>query len=116
MALTFIVGDFVSAYKQDLINLVVAAEGIVSTISEELLGCNTHHDQAAALSSRVVVYNLDPPEGSELEEVVSIMWQRINEAQELATKIGGQVTGRTWLLESIAAYKLKLLGPSLVCS
>ncbi|GKU86242.1 hypothetical protein SLEP1_g791 [Rubroshorea leprosula] len=44
------------------------------------------------------------------------MWQRINEAQELATKIGGQVTGHTWLLESIAAYKLKLLGPSLVCS
>ncbi|GLU07783.1 hypothetical protein SLE2022_247300 [Rubroshorea leprosula] len=115
MALTFIVGDFVSAYKQDLINLVVAAEGIVSTISEELLGCNTH-DQAAALSSRVAVYNLDPPEGSELEEEVSIMWQRINEAQELATKIGGQVTGHTWLLESIAAYKLKPLGPSLVCS
>ncbi|GLT42278.1 hypothetical protein SLA2020_162890 [Shorea laevis] len=111
----YFVGDFVSAYKQDLINLVVAAGGTVSTVSEELLGCNTH-DQAAALSNRVVVYNLDPPEGSELGEEVSIMWQRINEAQELATKIGGQVIGHTWLLESIAAYKLKPLGPSLVCS
>ncbi|GLT42269.1 hypothetical protein SLA2020_162800 [Shorea laevis] len=65
---------------------------------------------------RVVVYNLDPPEGSELGEEVSIMWQRINEEQELATKIGGQVIGYTWLLESIAAYKLEPLGPSLICS
>ncbi|KAK5813444.1 hypothetical protein PVK06_028894 [Gossypium arboreum] len=32
-----------------------------------------------------------------------IIWQRVSEAQDITTKLGGQVIGHTWLLESIAA-------------
>ncbi|TYI43316.1 hypothetical protein ES332_A01G160400v1 [Gossypium tomentosum] len=32
-----------------------------------------------------------------------IIWQRVSEAQNIAIKLGGQVIGHTWLLESIAA-------------
>ena len=97
-------GDFVSGYKEDLQNLVVAAGGNVRRKMEEVV------DQIidpAVQTKIIVVYNLDAPQGSELAEEVSILWQRVNEAQDLATKIGGQVIGHTWLLESIAAYKLQ---------
>ncbi|TYI16015.1 hypothetical protein ES332_A08G226300v1 [Gossypium tomentosum] len=36
-----------------------------------------------------------------------IIWQRVSEAQDIATKLGGQVIGHTWLFESIAACKLQ---------
>ncbi|XP_021280865.1 BRCA1-associated RING domain protein 1 [Herrania umbratica] len=101
----YFVGDFVSGYKEDLQNLVVAAGGTVLRIMEELLEQN-NGDQAVQ-TRMIVVYNLDAPKGSELGEEVSIIWQRMNEAQDLATKIGGQVIGHTWLLESVAAYKLQ---------
>ncbi|XWS36471.1 hypothetical protein CRYUN_Cryun20dG0088300 [Craigia yunnanensis] len=99
------VGDFVSGYKEDLQNLVVAAGGTVLRRMEEELVEQNNGDQAVQ-TRMIVVYNLDAPKGSELGEV-SIIWQRVNEAQDLATKIGGQVIGHTWLLESIAAYKLQ---------
>ncbi|KAK6286497.1 hypothetical protein POUND7_012676 [Theobroma cacao] len=101
----YFVGDFVSGYKEDLQNLVVAAGGTVLRIMEELLEQN-NGDQAVQ-TRMIVVYNLDAPKGSELGEEVSIIWQRVNEAQDLATKIGGLVIGHTWLLESVAAYKLQ---------
>ncbi|XVE77960.1 hypothetical protein DITRI_Ditri13aG0106100 [Diplodiscus trichospermus] len=100
----YFVGDFVSVYKEDLQNLVVAAGGIVLRTVDEGLVKQNNSDQAVKV---IVVYNLDAPKGSELGEEVSIIWQRVNEAQDLATKIGGQVIGHTWLLESIAAHKLQ---------
>ena len=73
---------------------------------EELLELNKGGDQTTQ-ARMVVVYNLDAPQGSELGEEVSIIWQRVSEAQDLATKVGGQVIGHTWILESIAACKLQ---------
>ncbi|XVF81030.1 hypothetical protein PTKIN_Ptkin15bG0123700 [Pterospermum kingtungense] len=99
------VGDFVPGYKEDLQNLVVAAGGTVLRRMEESVEQN-NGDQAVQTRT-IVVYNLDAPRGSELGEEVSIIWQRVNEAQDLATKVGAQVIGHTWLLESIAAYKLQ---------
>ncbi|XP_022758493.1 BRCA1-associated RING domain protein 1-like isoform X2 [Durio zibethinus] len=102
----YFVGDFVSGYKEDLQNLVVAAGGAVLRRMEEELVEQNSGDQAVQ-TRMIVVYNLDVPRGSELGEEVSIIWQRVGEAQDLATKIGGQVIGHTWLLESIAAHKLQ---------
>ena len=95
-----------SGYEEDLQNLVVAAGGtVLRRVEEELVEQN--NGDKAVQTRMIVVYNLDAPKGSELGEEVSIIWQRVNEAQDLATKIGGQVIGHTWLLESIAAYKLQ---------
>ncbi|KAL4368930.1 hypothetical protein GQ457_05G003490 [Hibiscus cannabinus] len=102
----YFVGDFVSGYKEDLQNLVDTAGGTVLRRMEELIEHNNGGDQTIQ-TKMVVVYNLDAPQGFELGEEVSIIWQRVSEAQDLATKIGGQVIGHTWLLESIAACKLQ---------
>ncbi|KAL5860010.1 hypothetical protein ACOSQ4_001306 [Xanthoceras sorbifolium] len=102
----YFTGDFMAGFKQDLQSLVITAGGTVWKSEEELLeqSCD---DKAA--SKILVVYNLDSPEGSRLGEEVSIIWNRLNEAQDLATRIGSQVIGHTWLLESIAAHKLQPL-------
>ncbi|TYJ28051.1 hypothetical protein E1A91_A07G231400v1 [Gossypium mustelinum] len=101
----YFVGDFVSGYKEDLQNLVVTAGGIVLRRMEELVAHK--NGEQTAQTKMVVVYNLDAPQGSELGEEVTIIWQRVSEAQDIATKLGGQVIGHTWLLESIAACKLQ---------
>ncbi|XWS31387.1 hypothetical protein CRYUN_Cryun23aG0071500 [Craigia yunnanensis] len=101
----YFVSDYVSGYKEDLQNLVVAAGGtVLRRVEEELVEQNKGNK--AVQTRMMVVYNLDAPKGSELGEV-AIIWQRVSEAQDLATKIGGQVIGHTWLLESISAYKLQ---------
>ncbi|OMP05275.1 hypothetical protein COLO4_08954 [Corchorus olitorius] len=100
----YFVGDFVAGYKEDLQNLVVAAGGAVTRRMDELA---EQIIDPAVKTKIMVVYNLDAPKGSELAEEVTILWQRLNEAQDLATKVGGHVIGHTWLLESIAAYKLQ---------
>ncbi|XP_039021093.1 BRCA1-associated RING domain protein 1-like isoform X2 [Hibiscus syriacus] len=102
----YFVGDFVSGFKEDLQNLVVTAGGTVLMRMEELIEHNNNGDQTSQ-AKMVVVYNLDAPQGSELGEEVSIIWQRVSEAQDLASKISGLVIGHTWLLESIAACKLQ---------
>ncbi|KAF2292688.1 hypothetical protein GH714_026723 [Hevea brasiliensis] len=65
----YFAGDFVSSYKEGLQNLVIAAGG---TILEEELVEQTNNQ--AAPSRRIVVYNLDPPQGCKLGDEVSILW------------------------------------------
>ncbi|CAN0897605.1 BRCA1-associated RING domain protein 1 [Linum grandiflorum] len=101
----YLSGDFVPGYKKDLQNLIVAAGGAIWGSKEEMLEKKSIQGDATTL----VVYNLDPPPGSKLEEEVSVLWGRMNDAQDIAAKLGSQVIGHTWLLESIAAYKLQPL-------
>ncbi|KAJ6728926.1 BRCA1-ASSOCIATED RING DOMAIN PROTEIN 1 [Salix viminalis] len=96
--------DFVAGYKEGLQSLVIAAGGTLLESEEELV--EQRHDLASP-SGTLIVYNLDPPQGCKLGEEVSIIWQRTNEAQDLAAKVGSQVIGHTWLLESISSYKLQ---------
>ncbi|KAL9431163.1 hypothetical protein AB3S75_026369 [Citrus x aurantiifolia] len=98
-------GNFMLGYKEDLQSLVITAGGTIWKSEGELLAqcCN---DETAP-SKVLVVYNLDFPEGSLIGEEVSTIWKRLNEAEELASKIGCRVIGHTWLLESIAAHKLQ---------
>ncbi|KAE8685474.1 Breast cancer associated RING 1, putative isoform 3 [Hibiscus syriacus] len=103
----YFVGDFVSGYKEDLQNLVATAGGNILGRMEDLIEHNNSGSDQIAQTKTVLVYNLDAPQGSELGEEVTIIWQRVSEAEDLATRIGGQVIGHTWLLESIAACKLQ---------
>ncbi|KAI4349357.1 hypothetical protein L6164_009952 [Bauhinia variegata] len=98
-------GDYMPLYKKDLEDLVVAGGGSVLGSKEELEAKG--HEREATSSKQLVVYNLDSPQGRMLGEEVSILWQRLSEAEDLAAKTGSQVIGHTWLLESIAACKLQ---------
>ncbi|KAJ0236178.1 BRCA1-associated RING domain protein 1 [Hirschfeldia incana] len=99
-------GDFFKGYKEDLQNLVKVAGGMILKTEEEL-GAESSNNVGDQGSSPVVVYNIDPPPGCGLGEEVTIIWQRANEAEALSTKTGSRVIGHTWLLESIAGYKLQ---------
>ena len=99
----YFAGDFVLSYKEDLQDLVRDAGGTVLLSKEEVVAqsCDGQVD-----TKTLVVYNIDPPEGIKLGEEVSILWQRLSEAGDIADRTGSQVIGHTWLLESIAGYKL----------
>ncbi|KAH7517420.1 BRCA1-associated RING domain protein 1 isoform X2 [Ziziphus jujuba] len=98
----YFAGDFVLSYKEDIKDLVRAAGGTVLPSMEEVVAQSCNES-----SKTLVVYNIDPPEGCKLGEEVSILWQRLSEAADIANKTGSQVIGHTWLLESIAGCKLQ---------
>lgn len=88
---------------RDLRTLVTSAGGEVLKSKECLTGaCD---DEEA--STRLIVFNPEPPEGIQLGEEVSIYWQKISEAEELAASSGSKVISYTWVLESIAACELQ---------
>lgn len=95
------------SYKEDLQDLVTVAGGNVLKSREELVAQSRDDQQAVPTPRALVVYNIDPPEGCKLGEEVSILWQRLSEAEDLASETGSKVIGHTWLLESIAGYKLQ---------
>ncbi|XP_010482968.1 PREDICTED: BRCA1-associated RING domain protein 1-like isoform X2 [Camelina sativa] len=97
-------GDFYQGYKEDLQNLVKVAEGTVLNTEDEL-GAESSN-RADDQRSPIVVYNIDPPIRCALGEEVTIIWQRANDAEALASQTGSRLVGHTWLLESIAGYKL----------
>jgi BRCA1-associated RING domain protein 1 len=86
--------------------LAVTAGGTVLKSKEELLSQSCDEE---ALVRVLIVYNLDSPEGCKVGEEVDILWNRLSEAQDVASDIGSQVIGHTWLVESIAACKLQPL-------
>lgn len=98
-------GDFCKGYKEDLQNLVKVAGGVILNTKDEL-GAESSNNVNDQRSSSIVVYNIDPPVGCALGEEVASIWERANEAEALSTKTGSRVVGHTWLLESIAGYKL----------
>lgn len=93
------------AFLGDLQNLVMAAGGCTLESKEHLIEARDGENA----SSTLIVYNADPPEGCQLGEEVSIYWQKINEAEDLAASSGARVVNHTWLLESVAACKLQKL-------
>jgi len=97
-------GDYVSTYKEDLEELIEVGGGAVLRSKEELVA---QRQECKVNSPKLlVVYNLDPPQGCKLGEEVSILWQRLNDAEDLAANTL-QVIGHTWILESIAACNLQ---------
>ena len=101
-------GDFIPGYKEDLLDLVITAGGTVIKSKEQLVAQSS--DSRTTHLATLVVYNNDPAmQGGRLEEEVSVVLQRIEAAENLATGIGSPVIAHTWLLESIAACELQPL-------
>ncbi|XP_025603202.1 BRCA1-associated RING domain protein 1 [Arachis hypogaea] len=101
----YLSGDYVTTYKKDIEELIEVGGGAVLRSKEELEAKKLEFEGVP--SKFLVVYNLDPPQGCKLGEEVSIIWQRMNDAEELASSTGSEVIGHTWILESIAACKLQ---------
>ncbi|XP_061343469.1 BRCA1-associated RING domain protein 1 [Gastrolobium bilobum] len=97
-------GDYVSIKKENLEDLVKGGGGSVLKSKDEL---EAKRHECEIASKLLVVYDPNPPQGCKLGDEVSIIWQRLNEADELAANTGYQVIDYTWILESIAAFKLQ---------
>ncbi|KAL8240736.1 hypothetical protein R6Q59_014091 [Mikania micrantha] len=100
----YFVGDFVEAFKADLLNLVTTAGGTICETKDQLLSSN----QAGVELDQTtfVVYNADLSICYEFEDEHSIKIQRLAAAEVVAQESGSQVVGHTWILESIAACNL----------
>ncbi|XP_059297836.1 BRCA1-associated RING domain protein 1 isoform X1 [Lycium ferocissimum] len=100
----YLSGDYVPAYKDDLLDLIEKAGGSIIHTKEQLI-CQTGATQATN-SACLVVYNSDPPRSCAFGEESNILLQRKAKAEELAKQISCQVIQHTWILESIATCKL----------
>lgn len=98
-------GDFLPAYKNDLLNLVRTAGGTVIENKEELVAQS--HDVHSTPSTTLVVYNVDPLQQYTLGDEDSAVLQRLRAAEDLARGTACRVLKHTWILESIAACKLQ---------
>lgn len=77
---------------------------------EQLIAQNL--DAQTTPSTTLVVYNVDPQLDTSRGGTDGLR-KRLAEAEELAHEIGSQVIKHTWILDSIAACKLK---PLRLCS
>ncbi|CAN4093563.1 unnamed protein product [Withania somnifera] len=100
----YLSGDFMPAYKVDLLDLVEKAGGTIIQNEEQLVK-QIHGTQEIQRPS-LIVYNCDPPQDCMFEEESSILQQRLTEAEDLAKQVGCQAVQHTWILDCIAACKL----------
>eukprot|EP00268_Persea_americana_P046870 TRINITY_DN4848_c0_g1_i8.p1 TRINITY_DN4848_c0_g1~~TRINITY_DN4848_c0_g1_i8.p1 ORF type:complete len:167 (+),score=33.00 TRINITY_DN4848_c0_g1_i8:2319-2819(+) len=98
-------GHFVSSYKGYYRDLVLAAGGNVLS-KKDIVYLDSKIDTEATHSATLLIYNAGTQESGEESSLVE---QRCQEAEALAAKIGSQVAPHTWLLESVAAWKLQPL-------
>ncbi|XP_009781615.1 BRCA1-associated RING domain protein 1 [Nicotiana sylvestris] len=101
----YLSGDYVAAYKKDLLDLVEKGGGSIIHTKEQLI--YQIGPMQTTNSSCLVVYNLDPPRGCMSGEDSNVLLHRQAEAEDLAKQIGCQVIQHTWILQSIAACKLE---------
>lgn len=101
-------GEFLPAYKVDLLNLVKTGGGTIIESKERLM-MQSDDAMTAIPSSLLVVYNSDPPRGNAAGQENFIMLHRLEEAKCVANITNSQVIQHTWILESIAASKLQTL-------
>lgn len=97
-------GEFLPAYKVDLLDLVRTAGGAIIESMEQLM--IQSRDVLSVSSSLLIVYNRDPPRGCAVGEENSVLLQRLADAKCMANVTNSQVIQHTWILESIAACKL----------
>lgn len=104
----YFMGDFIPSYKGYLQNLVVAAGGIIlhrKPVSgdQESTSPDTHPYQT------LIIYSLELPDKCKPLKKDTICSQRRHDAEVLASSTGSKVASNTWILNSIAACKLKCL-------
>lgn len=88
-------GHFMPAYKANLEDLIAAAGGSIVEKTE-------------LSSASLILYSMEPPQGSNLEPLDEIIKRRIAEAEEMAATVGCKAIPHTWLLDSIASCTVQL--------
>ncbi|KAF8702693.1 hypothetical protein HU200_032516 [Digitaria exilis] len=88
-------GHFMPAYKVNLEDLIVAAGGLIL-------------EKTQLSSTSLILYSVEPPQGSNLDALNEIIKKREAEAEELAATVGCKVIPHTWLLDSIASCTVQL--------
>ncbi|KAH6811408.1 breast cancer associated RING 1 [Perilla frutescens var. frutescens] len=96
-------GDFITSYKSDLIDLVGVGGG---TIIESMDHLVAERHSLEDISTTLVVYNRDHPQGCTAEEASFVLSKRVVEAEDVARSIDARVVPHTWILESIAACQI----------
>ncbi|KAI3748060.1 hypothetical protein L6452_10893 [Arctium lappa] len=109
----YFIGDFVQAFKNDLLNLVTTAGGTIIETKDQLLSSSNDAD-ADVKRLTLVVYNADLSDCSEFEDEDSIKFQRFAAAEDVARECRSQTVGHTWILESVAACSVVPIIPSRV--
>ncbi|CAI9768718.1 unnamed protein product [Fraxinus pennsylvanica] len=95
-------GDFVPAYKNELIDLVTVGGGTVIDSMEQMIA----ERNETRTTTCFFVYNFGSREGCISETASSPYVQRLAKAQNLTEDCVSRVLPHTWILESIAAYRL----------
>ncbi|XP_024984241.1 BRCA1-associated RING domain protein 1 isoform X1 [Cynara cardunculus var. scolymus] len=109
----YFIGDFVQAFKTDLLSLITTAGGTIIKTKDQLLSSSNDTD-ATVKRSALVVYNADLSDCSEFEDEDSIKFQRLAAAEDVARECKSQIVGHTWILESVAACSVVPIIPSKV--
>lgn len=96
-------GDFVAAYKSDLLDLVKVGGGAIIESMEHAVA---EKQSLEDISTTIVVYNHDNPQGCSATEAAYILSKREADAEDVAKNIDAQFVPHTWILESIAACQI----------
>lgn len=88
-------GHFMPTYKVHLEDLIAVAGGSIL-------------DKADLSSTSLIVYSMEPPQGSDPDTLNEVIKKRMAEAGELAATIGCRAIPHTWLLDSIASCTVQL--------
>lgn len=110
----YFIGDFLAAYKNDLVNLIKTAGGIVIE-SEDALERHSHLFNEGPLRNPLVVYNDDPKQKCNPGEESYIVEMRSKEAEKLTARIDSWAIPPSWILDSIAACELKQVPSRAYC-
>ncbi|KAL1555779.1 protein BREAST CANCER SUSCEPTIBILITY 1 [Salvia divinorum] len=93
----YLMGDFTPSYRGYLHDLVIAAGGKVLN----------RKPVAGSSETTFIVYSVELPEQCKPSNSGSVVDQRRASAEALASSAGARVTSNSWIMNSIAGYKLQ---------
>ncbi|KAL3833680.1 hypothetical protein ACJIZ3_008416 [Penstemon smallii] len=104
----FFMGDFAPSYKGYLHDLVIAAGGKV--LNRKPVGGDQPTSSSGSSATTFIVYSLELPEKCKQSKASSVLNSRRCDAEALARSTGSVAASNSWILNSIAGYKLQSLG------
>ncbi|KAL4200638.1 hypothetical protein AMTRI_Chr02g212140 [Amborella trichopoda] len=102
-------GDFLASYKKYLQEMVTASGGTVLQRKPILKKRENSIENVTQTKKTFIIYSLELPEKSNSGQRALIMDRRRAEAHTIASGLGAQAIGHSWILDSIAACKLQNL-------
>uniref|UniRef100_A0A0D9W739 RING-type E3 ubiquitin transferase BRCA1 n=1 Tax=Leersia perrieri TaxID=77586 RepID=A0A0D9W739_9ORYZ len=91
----YLCGHFMPNYKVHLEDLITAAGGSIL-------------DKADIASTSLIIYSMEPPQGSDPDTLNEVIRRRKAEAEELAATIGCRAVPHTCVLDSIASCTVQM--------